>query len=165
MGHEGMKSNCDTSSAANPYSKCGNAQCEVCYPDADLRSILQDMMDANDNLRARGKAVHSLEEEVSDFKSDVQIMRDALIWLGSSSLTGESVSQVLTSVRKKVVEALVSASAINSLEISEDSSTAQETEGDDHTEQPGSDDDRNNDGIQRGDSGGTDPDHSSDRNP
>ncbi len=137
--------NCDEQNADNPYAKCGNSQCEICYPLEQLRQLLQDLMDANDQLRARGKVARALEEEVSDTKNDVQILTDALLWLGSSALTGESAGQVITTVRKKVVGALVTASAINSLEISEDPPAKEETEsvqrdnGDD--QHPRSDDD------------------------
>ena len=117
---------CDETTASNPYAKCGNAGCEVCYPTLELRSILQDVMDANDQLKVRGKAAYTLSEEVSDAKSDVQVLKDALIWLGSSALTGDTVGQVITRVRKKVVEALVNASSIDTLELSEDQQDKQE---------------------------------------
>ena len=147
-----MKSCCDESSSANPYAKCGTASCEVCYPEAALRTILQDLMDANDQLRVRGKAAQSLAEEVSDFKSDVQVMKDALIWLGSSSLSGETVGQV-TNVRKKVVEALVSASAIDTLEISEESSEKQEANSEQHDNR---NDNRNDNNDNRNDNNDND---------
>jgi ABC-type Zn2+ transport system substrate-binding protein/surface adhesin len=105
-------------------------------------------MDANDQLRVRGKAAQSLAEEVSDFKSDVQVMKDALIWLGSSALTGDTVGQVLTNVRKKVVEALVSASAIDTLEISDESHEKQEASSE---QQHNNRDDNNRDDNHRDD--------------
>lgn len=154
-----MKPSCDESSSSNPYAKCGTATCEVCYPSEGLRKILQDLMDANDQLRVRGKAAQSLAEEVSDFKSDVQVMKDALIWLGSSALTGDTVGQVLTNVRKKVVEALVSASAIDTLEISDESHEKQEASSEQqHNNRDDNHRDDNHNHNNNRDSGGNSPD-------
>jgi hypothetical protein len=103
--------NCSPEDTSNSFAACGEAACEVCYPEESIRKTTQDLLDANDTLRKRAAAKSALQEQLEAAKDVIEALKTTLIWLGSSQLTGDTVEVLKSEVRKAAVEAVTRATS------------------------------------------------------
>ena len=72
----------------------------------ELFSLVQELFQENDDLKKSVAHVKSVEDQVKEYEDRIEALEEALRLLASSQLTGDSVSQLQTKVRKFVSEIL-----------------------------------------------------------
>ena len=100
---------CSDEPSSNALADCGNSYCETCYPDDKLRSTMKDLLEANKVLQERISKLVGVREKLEKSEVKVEELKEALIWVGSSAVAGDSAEQVKASIRKAAVEAIVKA--------------------------------------------------------
>ena len=98
---------CSDEPSENPFALCGNSSCVTCYPDDRLRAMLNDLLDANRLLQSRVAELAGVRESLVKSEGKVDILKSALLRVGSSEVTGDTAPQVMSCVRKIAVDAIV----------------------------------------------------------